>query len=494
MEAIWAWYNSDVLSRLHNDSKQLIIMTRWDSADLVGRILGINEQDGDSGGWHIVNLPAIKENDDNDEDPRVIGEALWGNRHGLKKLLESKRNDPRTFQSLMQQNPMPVQVGGEAYKDFDALRVVGEYKYNANLPLHISFDFNVNPYITCSVWQVQGVEVNDRKYYTAVLIKEFALKSPKNTTKDVCSAIKHEFFTHVNGVYIYGDPRGVDSDTRSEKGHNDYTIILSELRMFAPKLKIGRKAEHVQTRISFMNSIFRGGQQDLIIKVDKSCIKSVEDWQYIKEDSDGTKFKQRWVDPSTGVKCERWGHFSDCFSGDTLIDTDKGKVRIDRIKIGDRVLTRNGYNRVLNVWDKGVKTVKIYKIGDSVITCTPNHKVWTEEYGFMPINDIYLLGQANVKITFSIFDENLFTWSKKSLSITEVTSSTDTLIQSGGRIRHTIQVGLNTMALKQKNDYIGIYGSLTMEQYLKGIIYTTLTGIQKIMIYQTLNAKQQVNI
>lgn len=317
LEAIWGWYNSELMTRLHNDSKQLVVMTRWDSEDLVGRLLNSMNESGVKD-WEIVNLPAIKENDDNPDDPRKIGEALWENRHGIKKLLEAKRLDPRTFQSLMQQNPMPVQVGGECYKDFDVnLTVLDKLEYNPNLPLHISFDFNVNPYMPCGIWQLESYskvkkDGDIEKYYNVNMIEEITLKTPKNTTKHVCNYIRTKYGEHVSGMFIYGDPHGMDEDTRSEKGKNDYTIIMSELSRFKPTLRVARKAENVRTRIGFMNAIFNGGVSNVVYRIDRRCVKSIEDLMYIKEDSDGGKFKQMFVDPSTGVKCQRFGHMSDC--------------------------------------------------------------------------------------------------------------------------------------------------------------------------------------
>ena len=41
---VWEWYTSVLSSRLHKDSKQLLVMTRWHEDDLAGRIL--NSPDG----------------------------------------------------------------------------------------------------------------------------------------------------------------------------------------------------------------------------------------------------------------------------------------------------------------------------------------------------------------------------------------------------------------------------------------------------------------
>lgn len=76
-----------------------------------------------------------------------------------------------------------------------------------------------------------------------------------------------------------------------------------------------------------------------------------------------------------------------CFIGSTMITTDNGNVMIKDIKVGDNVLTSNGYKKVLKTWDNGIKNTLEYflYIGDDIVslTCTPNHRVqtnlgWTE--------------------------------------------------------------------------------------------------------------------
>ena len=37
-ESVWDWYTTVVRSRFHNDSQELIVFTRWDENDLVGRL------------------------------------------------------------------------------------------------------------------------------------------------------------------------------------------------------------------------------------------------------------------------------------------------------------------------------------------------------------------------------------------------------------------------------------------------------------------------
>lgn len=99
-QRVWDWYTDVLLTRLHNNSKQLLIMTRWHDDDLAGRIL---KSEGSE--WVVVNLPAIKENNSNKDDIRKVGEALWPNKHSLERLRAMEKRSARTFAALYQQQP-----------------------------------------------------------------------------------------------------------------------------------------------------------------------------------------------------------------------------------------------------------------------------------------------------------------------------------------------------------------------------------------------------
>lgn len=101
-QRVWDWYNTVLTTRLHNNSKQLFIMTRWHEDDLAGRILKAEPQE-----WTVLSIPAIceEEHDGAINSPRHIGEALWESRHSIGKLLKQKARSPREFSALYQQHP-----------------------------------------------------------------------------------------------------------------------------------------------------------------------------------------------------------------------------------------------------------------------------------------------------------------------------------------------------------------------------------------------------
>lgn len=91
-DGIWDWYNSVAVSRLHVNSRQIIIATRWAEDDLIGRVL---ETDPD--GWEQLVIPCYDE----------TWESIWPERFPRSLLEEKRKNDEFTFQSLYLCNPIP---------------------------------------------------------------------------------------------------------------------------------------------------------------------------------------------------------------------------------------------------------------------------------------------------------------------------------------------------------------------------------------------------
>ena len=113
-DATWDWYVSVLSTRLHNASKQMLVMTRWSNDDLAGRIL--NSPDGKN--WKVINIPAICTLEDDGEfhSGRKVGDALWPERHSIEKLNTEREKDPNGFNCLYQGDPASAE--GRLYHEF----------------------------------------------------------------------------------------------------------------------------------------------------------------------------------------------------------------------------------------------------------------------------------------------------------------------------------------------------------------------------------------
>lgn len=122
-ERVWGWYQDVFLTRMHNDSKQLMLFTRWHEDDLAGRILNPKNKHynaEEAAEWTVIALPALKEAEPPIKcaldigDPRNIDEALWERKHSAEKYKKRRIINPTGFYALDQQRP--TALGGNKLK------------------------------------------------------------------------------------------------------------------------------------------------------------------------------------------------------------------------------------------------------------------------------------------------------------------------------------------------------------------------------------------
>lgn len=136
-ETVWNWFNGVVFARCHDDTAIVVVHTRWNVDDLIGRLCDPShpERNGRYKGlekrWTHINLPAVVEDHalakalgltlEVPTDPDVVEQfgskpmsALWPGRKSLPLLAEAKQSDAYTFNALYMGAPAPDQ--GEYFK------------------------------------------------------------------------------------------------------------------------------------------------------------------------------------------------------------------------------------------------------------------------------------------------------------------------------------------------------------------------------------------
>lgn len=209
---------------------------------------------------------------------------------------------------LIYGNPF-VKSGGEFYSSFDRTKHVKKLEFDPDKPLHISFDQNVVPYITMTIYQIHKFGSVD----TIHQLDEICLPNPKNKTSKLCLEFIRRWGSKCkSGLYYYGDPSGRRGDTRNE-GH-DYTIVRRVLRKYLNNSseRVPYKHPPVLKRKDFINDAFEG-LHNFNIFIDPKCKKSIEDFEFLKEDINGKKKKEKATDKETGSVYEKYGHTSDSF-------------------------------------------------------------------------------------------------------------------------------------------------------------------------------------
>jgi hypothetical protein len=250
--------------------------------------------------------------------------------HTIDDFESDKRNDYGYYRVYGLGDWGKLRTGGEFWKDFNTTRHVVQTTWAEDYPLHITWDENVNPFLTCLVWQLYSPKVLeavqdgkrvadtlgagitwDGKSYIAIQLDEICLEDPRNRVKDVCTEFKSRYPQHrTKGLFVYGDRTSIKEDTKLEKGENFFTKIMSHVTDYRPTLRMQGANPSVVDSRDFINQCYvnNGGVQ---IFINLKCKKSLYDYQYALEDSDGTLKKTKKTNPVTKVSFEEFGHPSD---------------------------------------------------------------------------------------------------------------------------------------------------------------------------------------
>ena len=98
MESAYDWYTSGPRQRLQPGGKIVCVMTRWSTKDLTGKLLA-HQKEAKSDKWHVVEFPAILE----DDDPAV---PVWPEYWKLEELESVKATLPvGKWNAQWMQNP-----------------------------------------------------------------------------------------------------------------------------------------------------------------------------------------------------------------------------------------------------------------------------------------------------------------------------------------------------------------------------------------------------
>lgn len=105
----WDWYRSTFYTRQEGATGIIVIMTRWHTDDLVGRLLKQEKEARENGEeyfdkWTRIRFPAIATED---EDFRKKGDPLWPEKFPIEKLrITEKALGPYEFSALYQASPI----------------------------------------------------------------------------------------------------------------------------------------------------------------------------------------------------------------------------------------------------------------------------------------------------------------------------------------------------------------------------------------------------
>lgn len=330
----------------------------------------------------------------------------------IKEVESIRENNPEKYAHTVIGRWADV-AEGAIYKKWGVVKDFPQWCNKVSIGLDFGFTHDETAIVRC------GVVDND------LYIDEICYKT-QMLTKDIIQTIKPYAYQGMKVIADSADPRLI------QEIHN------GGIRIYPVEKGAGSVVAGIEKAKEF-NIFVTERSYNLQNELRKYVWDKDKDGRYINQPADGQA-----------------DHL--CFVGDTLVATNRGEKRIDHVKIGDEVLTSNGWKSVTKVFQNGRKTVLRIRIFFSNFMVemegTPDHKIKTKR-GW---KELQMLTKGDVLYLC------------KSSMVKPITNMQVRGISQGVRIR-----------------CIETCGNTIMEQSPKGIMSTILTKMHRIMIYPILN-------
>ena len=219
--------------------------------------------------------------------------------------------------------------------------------------------------------------------------------------------------------------------------------------------------ESIEEGINFIRSFDK-------VVIDPRCVHTADEFRLYAYKTD------RLTGEVLPVVLDKNNH---CIAEGALIRTINGDIPIERIKVGDLVLTRQGYRRVLASAVTGVNREVLEISTDSeVLKCTAEHRIFTKNRGFVEAQNL-----TTTDVLLCLKQKPLFTTESAGTDIRNRKGEATELISSG-----LLQAG--------RYGYTDMFGRKLTEQSRKARTSITKMGTRLITICQTLSALRRALI
>lgn len=203
-----------------------------------------------------------------------------------------------------------IKTGNEFLNSFNVGKNSGEYPYIPGLPIHLSVDSNVLPYISVSYWQVDLSKGKDMYQ-----IAETTAESPNNSVRRAAKLVSKKLseLGYDDKIYLHGDASAKAANTIDDHKRSFMDLFIDTLKKdnWIVEDKVGNKNPLVSMTGEFVNAVFEKQLSGLSININDSCRASIDDYQSVQKDANGAILKTKVKDSVTKQTYEEHGHLTD---------------------------------------------------------------------------------------------------------------------------------------------------------------------------------------
>ena len=203
-----------------------------------------------------------------------------------------------------------LKTGNEFLRNFELSKHVKPVEYTKNVPVYISIDSNVYPYIAITCWQLVAYGLG----WIIRQIEELPASDPENTASQAGkkAADYLQSIGSTEKVSLFGDYSTKSSNNIDDNKRSFFKIVEENIRNRGFRTE-DRLLPHVSVSSAgdFINAIFKGEINGLTIEIGEHCKKSINDYIVTKTDKDGSMLKKMATATPTMPAHQLNGHLTD---------------------------------------------------------------------------------------------------------------------------------------------------------------------------------------
>ncbi len=203
-----------------------------------------------------------------------------------------------------------IRTGSEFFGSFNRGNHVAETVYDPSLPVHLSVDSNVLPYISISFWQI-AIDSSQKQIRQ---IDEICAESPNNTVRKAARlTAKRLQAMGVCKVILHGDAstRAANNIDDEKRSFHDLFIDTLQKEGIEVEDKVSNRNPSVPMSGEFINAIYDNNLPGISIIIGENCHMSTEDYMSVQKDVNGGILKTKVKNKITMQTYEEHGHISD---------------------------------------------------------------------------------------------------------------------------------------------------------------------------------------
>jgi PBSX family phage terminase large subunit len=255
-----------------------------------------------------------------------------------------------------------LRTGSEFFGSFNRGQHSREVEYDPRLPIHLSVDNNVLPYISFTFWQVDTSNGYDIRQ-----IDEICAESPNNTVRKAAKLVAERIKQYnPEAVYLHGDASTRAANNIDDEKRSWLDLLIDCLAKEGVEVIdcVGNKNPSVSLSGEFINAIYDNTFPEITLTIGENCKTSIEDYMSVQKDVNGAILKTRVKNKITMQTYEEHGHLSDT-KRYIVVDILKDEFTAFSNQRKRNIYARNGF---LHFYNPNTEC----KYTEDVVYCMPN--------------------------------------------------------------------------------------------------------------------------